>query len=138
MKNESIDSLVDIWIDHALKSDIGWPTESMLAKFMLYRGTFQDEGKPGGLEKYLDKQNKTHEKLADIQVALSELDSSKALAIIAKRYFRGLGKNDKAYTNKDRAHEIGQGLRQFENNVSAGYKSISRTLEILDKRHNII
>jgi|TARA_R110000787_G_scaffold34073_2_gene88645 hypothetical protein len=138
LKNESIDNLVDIWIDHALEADVGWPTESMLSKFILYRGTFQDATKPGGLEKYLDKQNKTHEKLGDIQVALSELDNSKALAIIAKRYFRGLNDKNKTYTNKDRASEIGQRLRQFENNVSVAYKKLSKTLEILEKRQNVI
>ena len=138
MKKEKIDNLIDIWIDTISRTEVGWPKESMLAKFMLYRGTFQDTQKSAGLEKYLDKQIRTHARFADIHVALEELDEDKGLAIIAKRYYRGLNKNNKTYTNKDRATEIGQRLREFEHNVSQAYKHIEKTLNILDRRRKII
>ena len=138
MNNDKIDDLIDIWLDTVSRTEVGWPKESMLAKFMMYRGTFQDTRQASGLEKYVDRQIKTHAKFADIHVALHELDESKALALIAKRYFRGLNANNKTYTNKDRASKIGQRLRQFENNVSQAYKQLSKTLELLEKRRNII
>lgn len=137
MKKERIDHLVDIWIDTVSAAEVGWPSESMLAKFILYRGSFQDSHKPGGLEKYLDRQAKNHAKFADIQVALGDIDQSKALAIIASRYFRGLNERNKTYTNKDRAHLVGQRLRQFENNLQTGYKNLSRVLDLLEKRQQI-
>ena len=137
MQKEKIDNLIDIWLDTVSRTGVGWPKESMLAKFMMYRGSFQDTKQSSGLEKFLDKQIKTHAKFGDIHVALHELDESKALAIIAKRYYRGLNANNKTYTNKDRASKIGQRLRQFENNVSKAYAAISKTLDLLEKRQNI-
>ena len=134
---DKIDSLIDIWLDTVSRTEVGWPKESMLAKFMMYRGSFQDTKQSSGLEKFIDKQITTHARFADIHVALNELDESRALAIIAKRYFRGLNANNKTFTNKDRASKIGQRLRQYENNVSKAYTAISKTLELLEKRQKI-
>ena len=119
------------------RTEVGWPKTSMLSKFMLYRGSFQDTKKISGLEKFVDRQVRTHARFADIQVALEELDEDKALAIIAKRYFRGLNKENKTYTNKDRATEIGMRLRAFENNVAKAYKGINATISLLEKRRSI-
>tara|TARA_R100000963_G_C4587467_1_gene65975 strand:- start:54 stop:470 length:417 start_codon:yes stop_codon:yes gene_type:complete len=137
MKRERIDHLVDIWIDTVSRVEVGWPAESMLAKFIMYRGSFQDSKKPGGLEKYLDHQVKHHARFADIQVALGEIDESKAMAIVASRYFRGLNEKNKSYSNKDRAYLIGQRLRQFENNLQIAYKNLSKVLDLLEKRQKI-
>ena len=138
MKRERIDHLVDIWIDTVSRTEVGWPAESMLAKFIMYRGSFQDSKKPGGLEKFLDKQVKYHAKFGDIQGARGEIDESKAMAIIASRFFRGLNEKNKTYTNKDRAHLIGQRLRQFENNLGVGYRNLSKVLDLLEKRQKIL
>jgi len=137
MKKERIEHLVDIWIDTVSAAEVGWPPESMLAKFIMYRGSFQDSHKPGGLEKYLDRQVTNHAKFADIQVALGEIDEAKAMAIIASRYFRGLNEKNKTFTNKDRAHLVGQRLRQFENNLQIAYKNLAKVLGLLEKRQKI-
>lgn len=137
MNKEKIDSLIDIWLDTVSRTEVGWPKNSMISKFMLYRGNFQDTQKISGLEKFVDRQVRTHARFADIQVALEELDEDKALAIIAKRYFRGLNKKNKTYTNKDRATEIGMRLRTFENNVAKAYKGINATISLLEKRRAI-
>ena len=42
MNKDKIDSLIDIWLDTVSRTEVGWPKESMLAKFMMYRGSFQD------------------------------------------------------------------------------------------------
>jgi len=128
---------VDIWIDTVSAAEVGWPAESMLAKFIMYRGSFQDSHKPGGLEKYLDRQKTNHAKFGDIQVALGEIDEAKAMAIIASRYFRGLNEKNKTFTNKDRAHLVGQTLRQFENNLQIAYKNLAKVLDLLEKRQKI-
>ena len=134
---ERINDLVDIWIDTIAQREVGWPSESMLAKFMLYRGSFQDQHRPMGLEQFVDRQVTRHAKFADIQVALEELETDRAMAIIARRYYLGLGDNNRSYNNKDRASKIGQRLREFENNLSQAYKNIAKTLQILDRRKKI-
>ena len=134
---ERINDLFDIWIDTIAQREVGWPSESMLAKFMLYRGSFQDQHRPMGLEQFVDRQVIRHAKFADIQVALEELETDRAMAIIARRYYLGLGDNNRTYNNKDRASKIGQRLREFENNLSQAYKNIAKTLQILDRRKKI-
>lgn len=134
---QRIDQLLDIWIDTVSRTEVGWPSESMLAKFMIYRGSFQDTRKPTGLEKYVDRQVKHHAMFADMQIALEELDEPKALALIARRYFKGLTSSNKSYTNKDRATEIGQRLRVFENNLAQAYKQVEQTLDLLERRRKI-
>ena len=131
---EKIDDLLDIWIDTARQVEVGWPAASMLSKFIEYRGSFQDSHKPVGLEIYVERQQTRHAKFADIDVALSELDEDKAMSILAKRYFQGLTEEGKTYTNKDRARQIGQNLKQFENNCAAAYKQLEKTLDLLQKR----
>ena len=131
---EKIDDLLDIWIDTAPQVEVGWPAASMLSKFIEYRGSFQDSHKPAGLEIYVERQQTRHAKFADIDVALSELDEDKAMSILAKRYFQGLTEEGKTYTNKDRARQIGQNLKQFENNCAAAYKQLEKTLDLLQKR----
>ena len=131
---QKIDDLVDIWIDTARQVEVGWPAASMLSKFIEYRGSFQDSHKPTGLEIYVERQQTRHAKFADIDVALSELDEDKAMSILAKRYFQGLTEEGKTYTNKDRARQIGQNLKQFENNCAAAYKQLEKTLDLLQKR----
>jgi len=131
---EKIDDLLDIWIDTARQVEVGWPAASMLSKFIEYRGSFQDSHKAAGLEMYVERQQTRHAKFADIDVALSELDEDKAMSILAKRYFQGLTEEGKTYTNKDRARQIGQNLKQFENNCAAAYKQLEKTLDLLQKR----
>mgnify|MGYP003131647390 CR=1 FL=1 len=138
MNKERIDDLVDIWLDTVSRTEVGWPKNSMISKFMLYRGSFQDTTQISGLEKFVDRQARTHARFADIQVALEELDEDKAMAIIAKRYFRGLNEKNKTYTNKDRATEIGMRLREYEHACSAAYKQIEKTLTLLEKRQKLI
>tara|TARA_R100001510_G_scaffold57759_1_gene67537 strand:- start:1050 stop:1487 length:438 start_codon:yes stop_codon:yes gene_type:complete len=131
---EKIDDLIDIWIDTARQVEVGWPAASMLSKFIEYRGSFQDTFKPAGLEIYVERQQTQHRKFADIDVALSELDEDKALSIVGKRYFQGLNEQGKTYTNRDRAYEVGQKLKQFENNCAAAYRQLEKTLGLLEKR----
>ena len=131
---EKIDDLLDIWIDTARQVEVGWPAASMLSKFIEYRGSFQDSHKPAGLEIYVERQQTRHAKFADIDLALSELDEEKAMSILGKRYYQGLTERGKAYTNKDRANKVGQGLKQFENNCSAAYRQLAKTLDLLEKR----
>ena len=131
---EKIDDLLDIWIDTARQVEVGWPAASMLSKFIEYRGSFQDSPKPTGLEIYVERQQTRHAKFADIDVALSELDEEKAMSILAKRFFQGLTDAGRTYTNKDRAHQINQNLKQFENNCAAAYKQLTKTLDLLQKR----
>jgi len=134
MDKEKIDDLVDIWLDTIRRTEVGWPSSSTLSRFIEYRGSFQTSQIVSGLEKYVDKQEKTHAKFADIDLALAELEEKRALSILGKRLYQGLNDAGKTYTNKDRARLVGQNFRQFENNLSAAYKDLEKTLKLLQKR----
>lgn len=134
---DKIDRLIDIYISTVSREEVGWPKESMLAKFIEYHGSFQGSSSTAGLEKYVERMEKTHARFGDITVALGELDEPKVLAILSRRYLRGLGHEDKPYTNADRATAIGQTLRQFEGNILVGYRHLSKTLDLLKKRENL-
>ena len=134
MDKEKIDDLVDIWLDTIRRTEVGWPSSSTLSRFIEYRGSFQTSQIVSGLEKYVDKQEKTHAKFADIDLALAELEDKRALSIIGKRLYQGLNAAGKTYTNKDRARLVGQNFRQFENNLASAYKDLEKTLKLLQKR----
>ena len=131
---EKIDDLVDIWLDTARQTEVGWPESSALSQFIEYRGSFQSSQKVSGLEIYVDRQKKTHSKFADIDLALGELEEKRALSILGKRLYQGLNAANKTYTNKDRAHLVGMNLKQFENNLAAAYRELDKTLTLLEKR----
>ena len=134
MKREKIDIYVDVYINFVSLQEKGWPKESMLSKFMSYRGTFQDSQKVVGLEKYADQIQKEHRLFKSINAAIKRLDPPVALSILAKRYLRGLNeKTDRTYTNKDRAYLIKQKPRQFENNLARAYRKLSDLLEMLEE-----
>jgi|TARA_S200002703_G_scaffold156919_1_gene163565 hypothetical protein len=131
---EKIDDLIDIWLDTVRRTEVGWPESSALSQFIEYRGSFQGTQKVSGLEIYVDRQKRTHQKFADIDLALAELEEKRALSILGKRLYQGLNDKNKTYTNRDRAHLVGMNLKQFENNLAAAYRELEKTLNLLEKR----
>lgn len=131
---EKIDDLIDIWLDTVRRTEVGWPESSALSQFIEYRGSFQGTHKVSGLEIYVDRQKRTHQKFADIDLALAELEEKRALSILGKRLYQGLNDKNKTYTNRDRAHLVGMNLKQFENNLAAAYRELEKTLNLLEKR----
>ncbi len=119
MNNDKIDDLIDIWLDTVRRTEVGWPESSALSQFIEYRGSFQGTQKVSGLEVYVDRQKRTHQKFADIDLALAELEEKRALSILGKRLYQGLNDRNKTYTNRDRAHFVGMNLKQFEHNLAA-------------------
>ncbi len=134
MNNDKIDDLIDIWLDTVRRTEVGWPESSALSQFIEYRGSFQGTQKVSGLEVYVDRQKRTHQKFADIDLALAELEEKRALSILGKRLYQGLNDRNKTYTNRDRAHLVGMNLKQFENNLAAAYRELEKTLNLLEKR----
>ena len=131
---EKIDDLIDIWLDTVRRTEVGWPESSALSQFIEYRGSFQGTQKVSGLEIYVDRQKRTHQKFADIDLALAELEEKRALSILGKRLYQGLNDKNKTYTNRDRARLVGMNLKQFENNLAAAYRELEKTLNLLEKR----
>ncbi len=131
---DKIDDLIDIWLDTVRRTEVGWPESSALSQFIEYRGSFQGTQKVSGLEVYVDRQKRTHQKFADIDLALAELEEKRALSILGKRLYQGLNDRNKTYTNRDRAHLVGMNLKQFENNLAAAYRELEKTLNLLEKR----
>lgn len=131
---DKIDDLIDIWLDTVRRTEVGWPESSALSQFIEYRGSFQGTQKVSGLEIYVDRQKRTHQKFADIDLALAELEEKRALSILGKRLYQGLNDKNKTYTNRDRAHLVGMHLKQFENNLAAAYRELEKTLNLLEKR----
>jgi len=131
---EYIDDLVNIWLDQVQSIEQGWPSSSTLSRFADYAGSFQASSIVNGLEIYVDRQHKRDARFADIDLALTELEEKRALAIIAKRLLQGINADGRAYTNADRARMVGMEVRQYENNLAAAYKDLEKTLTLLKKR----
>lgn len=134
MQKSEIDRLINIWLDSelSLSNDAGWSGDSLLSRIIEFggqppRGTGNDQSNSTMIAAIHNLRPAHHDYPRINSAVKSMLHAArpKILALLAKHYYRGLNaQTGRIYLNQDRAVLINQSPRQYERNLSSGYRQL--------------
>jgi len=138
-----IDHYIQIYLNgiQSVSNDAGFESYSIMARMIDFKG---DMPPPSGNDqadismiRAMRLLRGVHEKMPVISSAVSALkhtERPKIIALLAKNYFVGLCEwTGKAYTDTQRAEEIGQSLDAFRHNVKASYRLMQNEMEVAER-----
>jgi len=146
-QQEKIDRLVDIFLNdmESMTHTAGWHQDSMLARMITFEGevpepTRNDRSNAKMIYEITFLRNEHHDlKLAKAAMrALFRRNSSAAMAILSRRFYRGnylCPKTNtlKVFKDTNRAWSVGQSPKQYRANLNAAYQHLQDILSLISE-----